>query len=70
MYYGLFQWIFMALAFIFGISALVRIEAFSTHSTQRTHHHPGQQVVLWMGTAIFALAAFVVAVIALRAGAR
>ncbi|WP_104087027.1 hypothetical protein [Arthrobacter sp. GMC3] len=70
MYYGVFQWAFMALAFIFGISALVRIEAFSTHSTQRTKHHPGQQVVLWLGAAIFALAAFVVAVMALRAGMR
>ena len=70
MYYGLFQWLFMVLAFVFGISALMRIEAFSTHNTQRAHHHPGQQVVLWMGTAIFALAAFVVAVMALRDGLR
>jgi hypothetical protein len=70
MSYGIFQWVFMALAFICGISALMRLEAFSTSSTQRTNHHSEQQVLLWILTAVFALAGFVAAVLAVRAGMR
>ncbi|MGA7204813.1 MAG: hypothetical protein WBX27_09310 [Specibacter sp.] len=70
MMYGIFQWVFMVLAFICGVSALVRIESFSSHSTQRTSHHSEQQALLWILTVVFALAAFVAAVLAVRAGMR
>ncbi|ALE93627.1 hypothetical protein AOC05_17035 [Arthrobacter alpinus] len=70
MYYGLFQWVFMVLAFVFGISALLRLEVFSTHSTQRTHRHSGQQALLWMASVACALVGFVMAVLAVREGMR
>ncbi|PYI69571.1 hypothetical protein CVV68_00175 [Arthrobacter livingstonensis] len=70
MIYGIFQWVFLALAFICGISALVRIESYSTHSTQRVHHHSDQQAVLWILTTVFAVAGFVAAVLAVRHGLR
>lgn len=70
MEYGLFQWIFLTLAFICGISALLRAEVFSSVSSQRTHHHSQQQVLLWLVTIVFALAGFVTAVLAVRAGMR
>ena len=68
--YGIFQWVFMVLAFVFGISALMRLEAFSTHSTQRVRHHSDQQILLWILCIVFALAGFAAAVLAVRAGMR
>ncbi|RAN79511.1 hypothetical protein B5P43_13455 [Bacillus sp. SRB_336] len=70
MIYGILQWIFLALAFICGISALLRIESYSTNSTQRVHHHSDQQAVLWILTTVFAVAGFVVAALAVRQGLR
>ncbi|MGO4384685.1 hypothetical protein AB4Y80_10735 [Specibacter sp. RAF43] len=66
--YGFFQWLFWALAFACGIAALLRIEAFSTTTSQRTHHHPDQQFLLWILTAGFAVSGFVTAALAMRAG--
>jgi len=70
MIYGILQWIFLALAFICGISAVLRIESFSTNSTQRVHHHADQQVLLGIMTVVFAVAGFVVAALAVRQGLR
>ncbi|MCQ9162702.1 hypothetical protein [Arthrobacter sp. STN4] len=70
MIYGIFQWIFMALAFICGISAMLRVEAFSTQSTQKVRHHGDQQALLWILTFLFAIAAFVAAALAVRHGLR
>ncbi len=66
--YGFFEWIFWVLAFGCGILALVRSEAFSTNSSQRVHHHSGQQMFLWILTVTFALSGFVTAALAMRAG--
>ncbi|MGO2542728.1 hypothetical protein ACT3TS_11020 [Specibacter sp. AOP5-B1-6] len=66
--FGFFEWIFWVLAFGAGILALVRIEVFSTHTTQRTHRHSGQQFFLWIMAATFAVAGFVTAALAMRAG--
>ena len=60
----------MALVFIFGIMALVRIESFSTNSTQRVRHHPDQQALLWILTIVFAVCGFMAAVLAVRHGLR
>ncbi len=70
MIYGIFQWVFLALAFICGIAAVLRIEAYSTHSTQRAHHHSDQQAVLWILTTLFAVSGFVAAALAVRHGMR
>ncbi|WP_425859628.1 hypothetical protein [Arthrobacter sp. TWP1-1] len=66
--YGFFEWVFWVLAFGAGALALTRGEVFSSHSSQRVRGHAGQQIFLWMATAAFALAGFVTAVLALRAG--
>ncbi|MBP2413026.1 hypothetical protein JOF48_001825 [Arthrobacter stackebrandtii] len=64
--YDIFKWLFWVAAFAFGISALVRMEAFSTHSTQRTHRHAGQQFLLVVLAVAFALAGFVTAAMEMR----
>ena len=66
--FGFFEWIFWVLAFGAGILALARSEVFSTHTSQRVHHHAGQQVFLWIMAAAFALAGFITAAMAMRAG--
>ncbi len=64
--YDILKWIFWVAAFGFGILALVRLEVFSTNSTQRTHRHSGQQILLWILTIAFALAGFVTAAMEMR----
>lgn len=64
--YDIFKWIFWVLAFGCGITALFRMEAFSTHSTQRTHRHAGQQFLLLMFAVAFGLAGFVTAALEMR----
>ncbi|WP_449374017.1 hypothetical protein [Arthrobacter psychrolactophilus] len=66
--YGFFEWIFWVLAFGAGILALMRSEVFSTKSSWKKHGNSGQQILLWLLTAAFALAGFVTAVLAMRAG--
>ncbi len=66
--YGFFQWVFWVLAFGFGVLALLRSEVFSTNSSQRVHHHSGQQFFLWIMAVTFALSGFLTAVLAMRAG--
>ncbi|PYI40168.1 hypothetical protein CVS30_01200 [Arthrobacter psychrolactophilus] len=66
--YGFFEWIFWVLAFGFGILALMRSEVMSTQSSQKKNGNSGQQILLWLVTVAFALAGFVTAVLAMRAG--
>ncbi|WP_269938346.1 hypothetical protein [Arthrobacter sp. HY1533] len=66
--YGLFEWVFWVLAIGTGLTALMRSEVFSTNTSQRTHHHSGQQFLLWILAAAFALSGFVTAALAMRAG--
>ncbi|MDJ0312673.1 hypothetical protein [Arthrobacter sp. H35-D1] len=68
MWFGVFEWIFWVLAFGCGVLALLRGEVFSTGSSQRVRRHAGQQILLWIMTIAFALAGFVTAALALRAG--
>ena len=66
--FGFFEWIFWVLAFVTGILALSRGEVFSTNTAQRVHRHSGQQMLLWFMMAAFAIAGFVTAALAMRAG--
>lgn len=70
MIYGIFQWVFLTLAFVCGISALLRLEAFSTNTSQRAHRHSEQQFLLWILTTLFVLGGFVAAVLAVNHGVR
>jgi hypothetical protein len=70
MIYGLFQWAFLVLAFVCGISALLRQEVFSTNTSQRAHHHSDQQFLLWIVCVVFLVAGFVAAVLAANHGMR
>ncbi|MGN5734876.1 hypothetical protein [Arthrobacter psychrochitiniphilus] len=64
--YDILKWIFWVLAFGSAILVLVRSEVFSTHSTQRTNRHSGQQAILMIMTVAFALAGFVTAAMEMR----
>jgi len=64
--YDIFKWFFMVVAFCLGILAFVRMEAFSTNSTQRTHRHSGQQFLLFVFAIAFGLAGFVTAALEMR----
>lgn len=70
MWYGIFQWIFMVVGFICGISALLRLEVFSTQSSQRSGGHSQQQAGLFLLAGVFLLAAFVTAMLAVNHGLR
>ncbi len=64
--YDIFKWFFWVVAFGCAVVGLVRMEAFSTDSSQRTHRHAGQQVLLWAFAIAFALAGFVTAALEMR----
>lgn len=66
--FGLFEWVFWILAIGTGLVALMRSEVLSTNSSQRAHHHSGQQVLLWILAVAFAISGFVTAALAMRAG--
>ncbi|WP_125616583.1 hypothetical protein [Specibacter cremeus] len=66
-WYGILEWVFWALAFACTITALVRIEVFSTNSSVRQRGHAGQQVLLWVFAIVFALAGFVTAALQAQA---
>ena len=66
--YGLFQWLFWVLAIGTALLALMRSEVFSTNTSQRVHRHSGQLLFMWIMAATFALAGFVTAALAMRAG--
>ena len=66
--YGLFQWLFWVLAIGTALGALMRSEVFSTNTSQRVHRHSGQVFFMWIMAAGFALAGFVTAALAMRAG--
>ena len=66
--YGLFQWLFWVLAIGTALLALMRSEVFSTNTSQRVHRHSGQLLFMWIMAAGFALAGFVTAALAMRAG--
>ncbi|WP_181419645.1 hypothetical protein [Arthrobacter psychrolactophilus] len=46
----------------------MRSEVMSTQSSQKKNGNSGQQILLWLVTVAFALAGFVTAVLAMRAG--
>ncbi|WP_146073195.1 MULTISPECIES: hypothetical protein [unclassified Arthrobacter] len=65
--YGLFEWVFWVLAIGTGLLVLMRSEVLSSHSSQRTHRHAGQQSLLIILAVVFAVCGFVTAVMAMRA---
>ncbi len=66
--YGVFEWIFWVLAFIFFGLALFRGEKLSTGPVAGVRLRSGLLATMWILGLVFALAGFITAIIAMRAG--
>lgn len=67
--YGVFEWLFWVLAFLCAGAALYRAEKLSTGPVAGVRLKSGLLLTLWILAAVFGLAGFVTAILAMRAGA-
>ena len=67
--FGVFEWIFWLLAFLFFGLALYRGEKLSTGPVAGVRLKSGLLTMMWILGLAFALAGFITAIIAMRSGA-